>query len=263
MTEFESSFKPPMVASARAAKSLAEIEAIADLIDSHFENSLIEATTSPLGEVSFTLKAEQIVPIAYFLRDDSSCRFTQLVDLCGVDYTTLPKRFELVYHLLSLVNNSRLRLRVRVAEDEAVPSVCEVWPTAGWYERECWDMFGIWFADHPDLRRLLTDYGFDGHPLRKDFPLSGYTEARYDHGLQRVVYERVNLAQDFRRFDFESPWHASPQRLHGDEKGGDEKALPPDIEAPSTEASSTEPPSTEASSTEPLSAEQGKNDKLD
>ncbi len=170
------------------------------------------------GELTITVATDQILEVLKTLRDDSKCQFEILIDLAGVDYPQRARRFDVVYHLLSPRHN--LRLRVKIAADEAtqVPSVIAVFPNADWYEREAFDMYGILFAGHPDLRRLLTDYGFQGHPLRKDFPLSGYVEVRYDDEKKRVVYEPVKLMQDFRTFDFESPWEGTTYNLPGDEK---------------------------------------------
>ena len=156
-----------------------------------------------------------------FLRDDSQCLFKVLVDVCGVDYPAREKRFEVVYNLLSVSHNQRIRVKVRVGEDEAVPSAAQLFPTANWFEREVWDLYGVFFAEHPDLRRILTDYGFEGHPLRKDFPLTGHVEVRYDDEQKRVVYEPVRLTQDFRSFDFLSPWEGMTRQLPGDEKAGE------------------------------------------
>jgi NADH-quinone oxidoreductase subunit C len=165
-----------------------------------------------------TVKREAIVPVLTFLRDDPRCLFKMLSDLCGVDYPDRPERFEVVYNLLSLKLNQRIRVKLTTDEESAVPSVTPVHSSAGWFEREAWDLFGIYFADHPDLRRLLTDYGFEGHPLRKDFPLTGYVEVRYDEDQKRVVYEPVRLTQEFRTFDFLSPWEGMNHVLPGDEK---------------------------------------------
>jgi NADH-quinone oxidoreductase subunit C len=160
-----------------------------------------------------------IVRVMTFLRDDTSCRFSQLIDITAVDYPQRPSRFDVVYNLLSMVQNLRVRVKAAIDEDTAVPSVSSIWPTAVWFEREAWDMYGVFFANNPDLRRILTDYGFDGHPLRKDFPLTGYVEVRYDDEQKRVVYEPVKLNQDFRSFDFLSPWEAMTRpTLPGDEK---------------------------------------------
>ncbi|MHB1217638.1 MAG: NADH-quinone oxidoreductase subunit C [Alphaproteobacteria bacterium] len=168
------------------------------------------------GELMLDARRESIVRVLTFLRDDSNCQFKLLVDVCGVDYPSRPERFEVVYNLLSLRHNQRVRVKVVTGEETPVPSVTGVFSSAGWYERETWDLYGIFFSDHPDLRRLLTDYGFEGHPLRKDFPLTGYVEVRYDDERKRVVYEPVNLVQEFRSFDFLSPWEG--MTLPGDEK---------------------------------------------
>jgi NADH-quinone oxidoreductase subunit C len=168
------------------------------------------------GQLTCRVRREAIVGAMTVLRDDPRCRFAVLIDLCGVDYPDRPERFEVVYHLLSLSLNQRIRVKVATDEETPVPSVTGVWSAAGWFEREAWDLLGIFFADHPDLRRLLTDYGFEGHPLRKDFPLTGYVEVRYDEEQKRVVYEPVKLKQEFRSFDFLSPWEG--MTLPGDEK---------------------------------------------
>lgn len=170
------------------------------------------------GELTIVVPTARIVPVLTWLRDESSLLFKELVDLCGVDWPEREQRFDVVYHLLSLHHNQRIRVKVRTDEYTPVPSVTSVLPTAGWFEREAWDMYGILFSDHPDLRRILTDYGFDGHPLRKDFPLTGYVELRYDEDQKRVVYEPVKLKQDFRNFDFLSPWEGLEGFLPGDEK---------------------------------------------
>jgi len=171
-----------------------------------------------LGEAVLWVPAPAIVKVMTFLRDDGKCLFQLLVDICGVDYPDRPARFEVVYNLLSLKYNLRLRVKVAAAEDQPVPSIASLHSTAGWFEREAWDLYGIYFADHPDLRRILTDYGFEGHPLRKDFPLTGYVEVRYDIEQKRVVYEPVSLRQEFRTFDFVSPWEGMVRPLPGDEK---------------------------------------------
>ena len=173
-------------------------------------------------ELAVDARADQVVRVLKFLKDDPRCRFEQLIDLCGVDYPERDPRFDVVYHLLSISHNRRLRLRIGVNDDQPVPSAVDVYPAAGWWERETWDLYGIHFAGNPDLRRLLTDYGFDGHPLRKDFPLTGYVELRYDSEQKRVVYEPVKLTQEFRRFDFLSPWEGASYPLPGDEKADDE-----------------------------------------
>ena len=182
----------------------------------------VHATDVAFGELVVEARADQVVRVLKFLKDDPACRFEQLTDLCGVDYPERDPRFDVVYHLLSMSHNCRLRLKVGVNDDQPVPSVTEVYPSAGWWERETWDLYGIHFAGNPDLRRLLTDYGFNGHPLRKDFPLTGYVELRYDSEQKRVVYEPVKLTQEFRRFDFLSPWEGASYPLPGDEKAGED-----------------------------------------
>jgi NADH-quinone oxidoreductase subunit C len=172
------------------------------------------------GELTVHVPHDAVLEVLTFLRDDPRCRFTVLCDICGVDYPDRPLRFEVVYNLLSMHHNSRIRLKAETDETQAVPSATGVFSAAGWWEREAWDLFGIYFSDHPDLRRILTDYGFDGHPLRKDFPLTGYVELRYDEDQKRVVYEPVKLKQEFRSFDFLSPWEGMDRLLPGDEKAG-------------------------------------------
>jgi NADH-quinone oxidoreductase subunit C len=171
-----------------------------------------------LGELMLVVKGDAIVRVLKHLRDDPACLFKMLVDICGVDYPERAERFDVVYNLLSLRHNRRIRVKVRTNEMTPVPSVVSLFNAANWYERECWDLYGVAFADHPDLRRLLTDYGFDGHPLRKDFPLTGHVEVRYDEEQKRVVYDKVKLQQDFRTFDFLSPWEGMTRQLPGDEK---------------------------------------------
>ena len=170
------------------------------------------------GELTLTCTRENILDVLRTLRDDSQTVFTCLIDLCGVDYPEREARFDVVYHLLSPRENMRIRVKLAVAEDETVPSIVPLFPAAEWYERECYDLYGVIFAGHPDLRRLLTDYGFEGHPLRKDFPLTGFVEVRYDDIEKRVVYEPVELRQEFRNFDFLSPWEGTDYVLPGDEK---------------------------------------------
>jgi len=170
------------------------------------------------GELNVDVALANIVGFVDFLKTDQSCRFTTLVDITGVDYPERPKRFDVVYHFLSMYQNQRIRLRVAVREEDMVPSVTDIHPSADWFEREVFDMFGILFSGHPDLRRILTDYGFRGHPLRKDFPTTGYTEVRYDEVQKRVVYEPVSLVQEYRQFDFMSPWEGAEYILPGDEK---------------------------------------------
>jgi NADH-quinone oxidoreductase subunit C len=163
------------------------------------------------------------VKLLTFLRDDSQCRFETLVDICACDYPTEAERFEVVYHLLSMRLNQRIRVKVRTDENTPVPSATAVFPVANWYEREAFDMYGVLFSDHPDLRRILTDYGFEGYPLRKDFPLTGRVEVRYDESQKRVVYEPVKLMQEYRNFDFLSPWEGMQAVIPGDEKVGEAK----------------------------------------
>lgn len=174
-----------------------------------------------LGELSLTVQRSGLQKALLVLRDHPDLAFRQLVDLCGVDYPGRLDRFEVVYHLLSHRYNQRVRVRVAAAEGQLVPTASHLFKAANWYEREVWDLYGIGFEGHPDLRRLLTDYGFEGHPLRKDFPLTGFSEVRYDHEKERVVYDSVQLPQDYRQFDFESPWEGmTPDQvvLPGDEK---------------------------------------------
>ncbi|MBL4616889.1 MAG: NADH-quinone oxidoreductase subunit C [Robiginitomaculum sp.] len=176
------------------------------------------------GELAIEIHRDQLLTVLGFLRDDVKCRFSTLVDICGVDYPGRSARFEVVYHFLSMYCNHRIRLKVMVDEDEVVPSAVSVYPAADWYEREAFDMFGIVFSGHPDLRRLLTDYGFTGHPLRKDFPLSGHVECRYDEQQKRVIYEPVSLPQEFRSFDNLSPWegakYAAEEAAKGEAENG-------------------------------------------
>jgi NADH-quinone oxidoreductase subunit C len=171
-----------------------------------------------VGELTVDVEPGEIVRVMTTLRDDPALDFKILIDVCGVDFPARAKRFDVVYHLLSLTRNRRVRVKLETDETTPVPSVVPVYPSANWYERETFDLYGVVFADHPDMRRLLTDYGFTGHPLRKDFPLTGYVEARYDDEQKRVVYQPVKLAQEFREFDFLSPWEGAPHILPGDEK---------------------------------------------
>jgi NADH-quinone oxidoreductase subunit C len=179
--------------------------------------SHVRKSEAVVGELILWTTPALLTATLSFLRDNPRCLFNLLVDICGVDYPEREQRFEVVYNLLSLPHN--LRIRVKVATDEAtpVPSVASIYRTAGWFEREAWDLYGIFFSNHDDLRRLLTDYGFEGHPMRKDFPLTGYVEVRYDEEQKRVVYETVKLTQEFRSFDFLSPWEGM-LHLPGDEK---------------------------------------------
>jgi NADH-quinone oxidoreductase subunit C len=179
---------------------------------------VIVASKIALDELTVIAKAERIIDVLKFLRDDGRCRFEVLIDICGVDWPGRERRFDVVYHLLSPRSGQRVRVKIEADEDTPVPSAVSIFPAANWYEREAYDMYGILFSDHPDMRRLLTDYGFDGYPLRKDFPLTGFVEVRYDDSAKRVVYEPVKLTQEFRTFDFESPWEAPDYVLPGDEK---------------------------------------------
>lgn len=178
----------------------------------------ILASSTAFDEASICVPRDRIVDVLTKLRDDPKCQFEVLIDICGVDYPERAERFEVVYHLLSPRLNQRLRIKISTDETTAVPSVNDVFPAANWYEREAYDLYGIRFTGHPDLRRILTDYGFQGHPLRKDFPLTGYVEVRYDDEKKRVVYEPVKLTQEFRDFDFESPWEGPNYIIPGDEK---------------------------------------------
>ncbi|HEV2570989.1 NADH-quinone oxidoreductase subunit C [Methylocella sp. CPCC 101449] len=179
----------------------------------------VEHVSVDFGELNVVANAARILDVLKHLRDAPDCLFVNLIDITGVDYPQREKRFDVVYHALSPRHNKRIRVKAAVGEDETIASAIPVWPSANWFEREAYDMFGILFADHPDLRRLLTDYGFDGHPLRKDFPMTGYVEVRYDDAQKRVVNEPVKLTQEFRQFDFLSPWEGQPDYvLPGDEK---------------------------------------------
>jgi NADH-quinone oxidoreductase subunit C len=171
-------------------------------------------------ELNVTAHGVDIVAVMRFLRDDPRCQFVCLIDVTAVDYPSREQRFDVVYHLLSPKQNLRIRVKVPTDEDTAVPSIIEVFPATDWFERETYDLYGIVFTGHPDMRRILTDYGFEGHPLRKDFPLTGFVEVRYDDELKRVVYEPVRLTQEFRNFDFLSPWEGTDYVLPGDEKAG-------------------------------------------
>jgi len=170
------------------------------------------------GELTLTVNLANLERLVEVLRDNPACRFTSLVDITAIDHPERAERFDMVYHFLSMYQNHRIRLKVAVREDGMVPSLVSLYPAANWFEREVFDMFGILFSGHPDLRRILTDYGFRGYPLRKDFPTTGYTEVRYDDALKRVVYEPVSLVQEYRQFDFMSPWEGADYILPGDQK---------------------------------------------
>jgi NADH-quinone oxidoreductase subunit C len=170
------------------------------------------------GELSVTVAGGDLIDVVTFLRDDAVCQFVSIIDVSGADYPSREKRFDVVYHLLSPKKNLRIRVRVMTDEETPVPSITGIYPGADWFERETYDLYGVLFSGHPDLRRLLTDYGFDGYPLRKDFPLTGFVEVRYDDEVKRVIYEPVELKQEFRNFDFLSPWEGTDYVLPGDEK---------------------------------------------
>ena len=170
------------------------------------------------GELTVTIAPSSLVSFVDFLKTDGASKFSSLVDITAVDYPTRAKRFDVIYHFLSMYQNHRIRIRTQIREDEMVPSIIDVYPASNWFEREIFDMFGILFTGHPDLRRILTDYGFRGYPLRKDFPTTGYTEVRYDEVQKRVVYEPVSLVQEYRQFDFMSPWEGAQYILPGDDK---------------------------------------------
>lgn len=170
------------------------------------------------GELTVSVEPGNLIAVATFLRDDPRCQFISIIDISGADYPSRARRFDVVYHLLSPKQNVRIRLKVQADEETLVPSLTAVYPGADWYERETYDLYGVLFSGHPDLRRILTDYGFEGHPLRKDFPLTGFVEVRYDDEAKRVIYEPVELKQEFRNFDFLSPWEGTDYVLPGDEK---------------------------------------------
>ncbi|PWE33944.1 NADH-quinone oxidoreductase subunit C [Maritimibacter sp. 55A14] len=180
----------------------------------------VSASEIALGELTVTIGASDLVGFVEYLKTDRACQFTTLVDITAVDHPEREKRFDVVYHFLSMYRNHRIRVRIKVREETKVASITDLYPCANWFEREVFDMFGILFSGHPDLRRILTDYGFRGHPLRKDFPTTGYTELRYDEEQKRVVYEPVKLVQEYRMFDFMSPWEGAEYILPGDEKEG-------------------------------------------
>jgi NADH-quinone oxidoreductase subunit C len=194
-----------------------KLQALADHLSAALRDAVV-ATETRGGELCCRVQREALTRVLEFLRDDPKCGFTVLCDICGVDYPDRPVRFEVVYNLLSMRHIQRIRLKVSTDEEQPVPSAVGLFSSAGWWEREAWDLFGIYFADNPDLRRILTDYGFEGHPLRKDFPLTGYVEVRYDEDQKAVVYEPVRLQQEFRNFDFLSPWEGMDKILPGDEK---------------------------------------------
>jgi len=190
---------------------------LSDAISGALHGSIL-GTSTAFGELTLVAKREDIVSVAQFLHDAETWRFISIVDICGVDFPERIERFDIVYHFLSPTRNIRVRVKISTDEDTPVASITSVFKGANWYEREAYDLYGILFTGHPDLRRLLTDYGFDGHPLRKDFPLTGFVEVRYDEERKRVVYEPVKLQQEFRSFDYLSPWEGTDYVLPGDEK---------------------------------------------
>jgi NADH-quinone oxidoreductase subunit C len=194
-----------------------EMQALGEHVASSLGDT-IKSWTVAFGELTVVAEARDIVRVITFLRDDPGCRFINFIDLCGADYPGRELRFDVVYHFLSPGLNQRIRVKVETDEVTPVPTLIEVFPSANWFEREAYDLYGILFSGHPDLRRILTDYGFEGFPLRKDFPMTGYVEVRYDDGQGRVVYEPVKLTQEFRNFDFLSPWEGTDYVLPGDEK---------------------------------------------
>lgn len=196
------------------------LQDLGEYIQNTMPDAVLEVTQDH-DELILVCKREAICRLLTLLRDDSNCLFKVLINICGVDYPQRAERFDVVYNLLSLRHNQRIRVKVRCDEQGIVPSVTDIFSSAGWYERETWDLYGVMFSGHPDLRRILTDYGFDGHPMRKDFPLTGHVEVRYDEEQKRVVYEPVNLTQAFRQFDFMSPWEGADYVLPGDEKADD------------------------------------------
>ncbi|WP_370335576.1 NADH-quinone oxidoreductase subunit C [Parvularcula marina] len=196
---------------------LNELSELKEHIDRVLSEALV-ASEIAHGELNVTVPATKIVEVLKFLRDDPLCRFIQLIDLCGVDYPGRKKRFDVVYHLLSMHNNTRIRVKVAVGENDTCPTTVSVYPCADWFEREAFDMYGIVFDGHPDMRRILTDYGFEGYPLRKDFPVTGFVEVKWDDEQRRVVYQPVELQQEYRNFDYLSPWEGGEYVLPGDEK---------------------------------------------
>lgn len=195
---------------------------LGDYIEAALPDAIVDVSIER-EELMMEANRDKIVRLLTFLRDDVNCQFKQLMDVCGVDHPEREERFDVVYNLLSLSHNRRIRIKVRTDANHPVPTVTGVFHSANWWERETWDLFGIYFLDHPDPRRILSDYGFEGHPLRKDFPLTGYVEVRYDDEQKRVVYEPVELQQEFRSFDFQSPWEGMPVQLPGDEKAEDQE----------------------------------------
>lgn len=197
--------------------SIEALNQIASIVEGS-KGNLVQSSAVAYGELTLLTTAENLIELLVFLRDDTRLSFVNFIDVCGVDWPEREARFDVVYHLMSPRLNARIRVKLHAAEDQQVPSATAVYPGADWFERETWDMYGIPFTGHPDMRRILTDYGFEGHPLRKDFPTTGYVEVRYDDAAKRVVYEPVDLKQEFRNFDFLSPWEGTDYVLPGDEK---------------------------------------------
>lgn len=195
------------------------LQELADHITRRRANDVL-STEIAFDQLTVTVQASAMPEFAEFLRDDINCRFSTLLDITAIDWPTRAARFDIVWNFLSMWRNQRVRVKAALREDEMVPSLTSVFPGANWYEREIFDLFGVMFSGHPDLRRILTDYGFRGHPLRKDFPTSGYVELRYDEVQKRCVYEPINLVQEYRQFDFLSPWEGAKYVLPGDEKAG-------------------------------------------
>lgn len=211
---------------------MAPDEGVVEAASAAIGDALVEVIEA-VGEITLTVRRDGIVEVLRALRDTPGLEYQQLMEIAGADYPDRPERFELNYHLLSLTKNRRIRVKITASEDTPVPSVTGLWPVAGWLEREVYDLYGVVFAGNPDLRRILTDYGFEGFPMRKDFPLTGHVELRYSEAEKRVIYEPVDLPQDFRAFDFLMPWQGPEYRLPGDEKampeeaGGPSPAPPP------------------------------------
>ena len=201
-----------------ADERTAAMEELGEVIAASHGEAIVEHAVTH-GELTVTVTPQALTTLVVYLRDNAACAFTTLIDITAVDFPQRNDRFEVVYHFLSMPQNQRIRLKLCVAEDEVIPSIVDLHPSANWFEREVFDMYGILFSGHPDLRRILTDYGFRGHPLRKDFPTTGYVEVRYDEVQKRVVYEPVDLVQEYRAFDFLSPWEGAKYVLPGDEKG--------------------------------------------
>ena len=200
-----------------------ELKELGEHIAATIENDL-KSWRVEHGELTIDVRADRIVQVMQFLRDDPLAKFLVMIDLTAVDYPQRSQRFDVVYHLLSIHNNSRIRVKAQLGESETIPTITDIFPCADWFEREAFDMYGVVFSGHPDLRRILTDYGFEGYPLRKDFPLTGYVEVRYDDEQKRVVYEPVKLVQEYRNFDYLSPWEGAQYVLPGDEKAPEKGA---------------------------------------